>query len=82
MPELSNWKMPSVWPSQNRSNVFASSSGRSSMTRRVPVVASICSSASSMSVSVLRPRKSILSRPMRSISFMPHWVVISSRLPL
>ena len=39
-------------------------------------------SASSSSVSVLSPRKSIFRRPIRSISFMPHWVVISSRAPL
>ena len=47
-----------------------------------PVVRSISAIASSISVSVLSPRKSIFSRPMRSISFIDHWVVISSRAPL
>ena len=37
---------------------------------------------SSMSVSVLSPRKSIFRRPTRSTSFMFHCVVISSRAPL
>ena len=35
-----------------------------------------------ISVSVLRPRKSIFRRPTRSISFIAHWVMISSRLLL
>src|ERR1043166_6422708 len=35
-----------------------------------------------MSVSVERPRKSIFRRPTRSISFIDHWVTISSRAPL
>ena len=47
-----------------------------------PVVRSISAIASAISVSVLSPRKSIFSRPMRSISFIDHWVVISSRAPL
>ena len=43
-----------------------------------PSVRLISSTASSSSVSVLRPRKSIFRRPTRSISFMAHCVVISS----
>src|SRR6266481_1785793 len=33
-------------------------------------------------VNVVRPRKSIFSRPMRSSAFMSYWVVTSSRLVL
>ncbi len=47
-----------------------------------PVVRSISAMASKISVSVVSPRKSILSRPTRSISFIDHWVTISSRAPL
>ena len=47
-----------------------------------PVVRAISAIASKISVSVLSPRKSIFRRPIRSISFIDHWVVISSRAPL
>ena len=54
----------------------SASSARSMPT---PSVSSMCFTASSSSVSVLRPRKSIFRRPTRSISFIAHCVVISPR---
>ncbi len=51
------------------------------MSMRSPVVRSISFTQSSMSVSVLSPRKSILSSPTRSMSFIDHCVTISSCAP-
>ena len=48
----------------------------------MPSVRLISFRQSSISVSVLSPRKSIFRRPTRSTSFMFHCVVISSRAPL
>ena len=52
------------------------------MSSSTPVVRLISAIASKISVSVLSPRKSIFRRPTRSISFIDHWVTISSRAPL
>ncbi len=62
MPRDSNWKMPLVRPSQNSRKTSGSSSGTSSRSRSMPWWRRILT-ASSMTVSVRSPRKSILSRP-------------------
>lgn len=70
MPELSNWKMATVWPRANTSSVFGSESG--SRFKSIVSLRSvrIISSVFSMTVSVLKPKKSIFSRPASSRSFI------------
>ena len=59
----SNWKMPAVRPRRSRAYTSGSSSVSVAMSGRTPVRASIIVHASWITVSVLRPRKSILSMP-------------------
>jgi hypothetical protein len=75
--EDSNWKIPSVRPRDSRSYGAGSSSGIDSMSIRSPPASAMDATASSMTVSVLRPRKSIFSRPTFSTLVMSHCVVSS-----
>ena len=82
MPLDSNWNTPLVRPSEKSWYVSASSSGMLSWVGRLPVRFSIQPNASSMIVSVVSPKKSILSSPIASRLFMSYWVTISSRFVL
>ena len=77
MPGLSNWKIPSVLPARKSSNVASSLSGRLLTSKEMPVPALIEAWASSMTVRLRRPSRSILSRPRASTSFIGYWVVTS-----
>ena len=80
----SNWNTPAVRPARSCRYVSGSSSGSTSRSGRVPDVASMSPSASWMIVSVVRPRKSILSIPVFSSAFMSYCVTTidsSSREP-
>jgi hypothetical protein len=59
----SNWKTPAVRPRRSSSYTAGSSNGSVSTSIRSPVRAAIISTASWMTVSVLRPSMSILSMP-------------------
>ena len=81
MPRDSNWKMPLVRPSEKMRKVSGSSSGISSRSSGIPCWRMIFT-ASSITVSVRRPRKSIFRSPSFSMTFMSHWVMICSSSPL
>ena len=73
MPPLSNWKTPSVLPALIMSNTSLSSNGMlRSVSSSIPaILAAFC-----MTVSVRRPRKSILSSPNSSNTVIVYCVVI------
>ena len=62
IPELSNWNAPVLLPSQNILNVAGSFSGMDFSSMGTPFLRTRAR-ASSMTVSVFRPRKSIFTRP-------------------
>ncbi len=63
MPDDSNWKTPTVCPSPIISKVFSSSRGIVSMSMSIFRVCLIKRSARSMTLSVIKPRKSIFTAP-------------------
>jgi hypothetical protein len=63
IPPDSSWKTPVVRPVLRRAKVFASSIGTFSMSNAGSAVRRMLSTASAITVSVFRPRKSIFSRP-------------------
>ena len=77
IPAPSIWNTPSVSPRLIISYTLASSSGISSGFISTPA-SRIMSSVSRITVSVRSPRKSIFSRPSRSIVPIGYWVVITS----
>ena len=78
MPELSNWKMPSVSPFWNTLKVLASSRLMFSRSMAVPSFSLTSRRMFLMMVRVFRPRMSIFSRPIFSTSSFSKWVVMSS----
>ena len=72
MPALSSWNTPTVRPAASMSNVFLSSSGMRSTwnpgSRR-----RTCRAASSSTVRLRRPRKSIFSSPSSSSVVIWNW---------
>ena len=80
IPDDSNWKMPSVRPSEKRRNASGSFSGIVERSTFRPVLLPADFTASSRIVSVMRPRKSIFRSPILSTDFISNWVVISSLL--
>ena len=78
----SNWNTPAVRPARSCRYVSGSSNGSSSRFGRVPDVASMSPSASWITVSVVSPRKSILSIPDFSSAFMSYCVTTTDSSPL
>ena len=76
MPALSNWNTPCVSPAQSILLTASSSRGILSKSTVSPVLSFIKCTASSMTVRVRRPRKSIFRRPSSSTWFLSNWVVI------
>ena len=77
MPSDSSWNTPSVSPRPSMSYVRASSSGIVARSKSGFVVRLISSLAAFITVRLRRPRKSNLSRPMRSTMFMSYCVLTS-----
>ena len=76
MPALSSWNTPWVSPAHSIRLTASSSSGIVSKSTVSPVLSLIKRRASSMTVRVRRPRKSIFSSPSSSTWFLSNWVVI------
>ena len=79
IPPPSSWNTPSVSPAEIISYTAGSSRGMSSGFMSMPCSRSI-SSVSRMTVSVRKPRKSIFSKPRRSIVPIGYCVVMTSSL--
>ena len=75
MPADSIWKTPAVRPSRMSLKISGSSKGISSTLMSTPWFARMLASALEMTVSVRRPRKSILSRPMSATEWPSYWVI-------
>ena len=76
MPDDSNWKTPAASPFASIAYVFLSSIGIAEMSRL-----SISSHALTITSRLRRPRKSILSRPSDSMSFIENCVTTSWSAP-
>ena len=75
IPADSNWKIPTIRPSQKSLNVFSSSRGMWSMSISLWNRCFTFSNPSRMILSVLSPKKSILIRPVDSITLPSYWVI-------
>ena len=75
MPPDSTWKTPAVWPEPMSSKILGSSKGISASLMSMPQVALMFFLALEITVSVRRPRKSILSRPMSATMWPSYWVI-------
>ena len=78
-PTASSWKTPSVSARPSSAYVGASSSGIASTSILSPVVCRMFSRASSMTLRLVSPRKSIFSRPICWTPSMSNWVTTASR---
>ena len=78
IPELSSWNTPFDSPLAMRLYVFSSARGNASISRSTSLFDLTNLTVLSMTVRVLRPRKSNFTSPIFSTSFIVYWVVIES----
>ena len=75
MPADSTWKTPAVWPEPMSLKISGSSKGISSSLMSMPKFFLMFALALEITVSVRRPKKSILSRPMSATVWPSYWVI-------